>query len=246
MIYNPARILFTLSLLGSTPLLFAEEKLQQVQASSTDTVDFAPGGAIRVDHSYGDLRVEGWGRHEVEITVIKSMPFDYKLKHPDEASRHLDGVHVVAERKSAAELAILTRLPHRGGLFSTALPHETNGGVMIEYDIHVPRESNLVIHHGTGSVLVSDITGNIDATCGRGDIVLMLRDSGAYSIDAQSKLGTVISDFDGTPRVRRYRLGERYSTSNSQSWARMRLRVGVGGITLKAVPPEAYASGGLK
>jgi hypothetical protein len=245
MLRNPVRILFGLSLLGIAPHLFAEEKLQQVQVSNTETVDFGAGGTIRVSRSYGDLRVEGWDRHEVEITVIKSMPFDYKPKRPAEASRHLDRVHIVTELKSATEMVISTGLPHRRGLLSPLLSPETNGGVMIEYEVHIPRDSNLVIHHGTGSVLVSDVTGNIEATCSRGDIVLMLRDSAAYSIDAQSKFGTVISDFEGAPHIRRYRLGERNATERSPS-SRIHLRVGFGGVTIKSVPPEAHAAGSMK
>jgi len=114
--------------------------------------------------------------------------------------------------------------------------------VAMEYQIHAPRNTKFVIHHGTGSVSVSDISGDIDATCGRGDIMLMLRDSGSYSIDAQNKLGIITSDFDGLPRLRRYRLGERYATANSPS-SLIHLRMGFGGVTIKAVPPEAYMAG---
>jgi hypothetical protein len=69
----------------------------------------------------------------------------------------------------------------------------------------------------------------------------MLRDSSAYSIDAATKLGTVISDFEGTTKLRRYRLGERYATSSTQSSPHIHLRMGFGGITINAVPPEAYS-----
>jgi hypothetical protein len=245
MLRTRVRILFGLSLLGIAPLLFAEEKLHQDQASTTDRMNFAPGGTIRINPSYGDLRVEGWDLPEVEITEVKSMPFDYKPEQPDEASRHLENVHIVTERKSSTEIVISTTLPTRSGLFSLFLPHKTTDSVAIEYKIHVPRNSNLVIHHGMGSVLVGDVTGNIEATCGRGDIVLMLPETGAYSFDAKSKLGAVVSDFGGTPRLRRYRLGERYAAERSPS-SEIRLRVGFGGITIKAVLPEAYGAGSVK
>jgi hypothetical protein len=245
MLRNPAIILLGLSLLGIAPLLFAEEKLQQVQASTTQRMNFAPGGTIRIDHSYGDLRVEGWDLPEAEITEIKSMPYNYRLKQPDEASMHLENVHILTERKSSAEVVISTTLPTRSGFFLPFLPRKTTGSVLIECKIHVPRDSNLVIHHGTGSVLVSDVTGNIEATCGRGDILLMLPETGAYSFDAKSKLGTVISDFEGTSRLRRYRLGESYTNGRSPS-SMIRLRVGFGGITIKSVSPEAYAASSVK
>jgi hypothetical protein len=87
--------------------------------------------------------------------------------------------------------------------------------------------------------LVSDVTGDVEASCGRGDLILMLPERGAYSINAQSKLGTVISDFDGIPKVRKYRLGERYNVDAAGSSRKLFLRVGFGGITLKALPPES-------
>jgi hypothetical protein len=99
-----------------------------------------------------------------------------------------------------------------------------------------------VIHHGVGYVLVSDMAADIEATAGRGDIVLMLRDTGAYTFDARSKFGTVISDFDGAPRLNLFRVGERYATATSPASHRMYLRMGYGGITITAVPPEAFVA----
>jgi hypothetical protein len=233
---RPECVQFGLILLAIAPSLFAEDKTKQVQATTTERMNFAPGGTIRIDPSYGDLRVEGWDLPDVEIAEMKAMPYDYKPKQPDEASWHLENVQILTERKSPTEIVISTILPTRTGFFSLFQPHQTTGSVTIEYEIHVPRDSNLVIRHGTGSVLVSDVTGNINATCSRGDIILMLPETHAYSFDAKSKLGTVISDFEGTPRVRRYRLGENYATGRPPSSV-IHLRVGFGGITIKAIPP---------
>ena len=68
---------------------------------------------------------------------------------------------------------------------------------MIDYQIHVPRDSKLVIHSVSNYILVSHVSGEIEATCSRGDIVVMLPDAGPYSIDAKSKFGNVLSDFEG-------------------------------------------------
>jgi hypothetical protein len=38
----------------------------RVEVATTERFDFAPGGTIRVTHSYGDLHVDGWARQEVE------------------------------------------------------------------------------------------------------------------------------------------------------------------------------------
>jgi hypothetical protein len=228
---NPASIVFTLSLAAMAPLLPAQQGTQQrIQPTDTERVAFSPGGAVRIDESHGDVYVEGWDQPEVEVTVVKSMPYEYKRKHPEEASKHLDSVRVVTERKSAKELTISTMHPGR----------KNTDAVIIEYEIHVPRDSKLTIHRATGSVFVIGVTSDIEVKCSRGDIQLMLRDSSRYSIDAATRLGTVISDFEGTTKVRRYRLGESYATASAPSSPRIHLRMGFGGITIKAVPPEAY------
>ena len=217
-----------LSLAALAQRLPAQQRTQQ----QTEHVSFAPGGVVRIDEPHGDVYVEGWDHAEVEVTVVKAMPYDYKRKHPEEASKHLDNVRVVTELKSATELTISTM--HPGS--------RNTDSVIIEYEIHVPRDSRLSVQHAKGSVFVIGLTSDIEVECSRGDIQLMLRDSSEYSIDAASKFGTVISDFEGTTKLKRYRLGERYSTASGQSAPRIHLRMGFGGITIKAVPPEAYST----
>jgi hypothetical protein len=252
-------IVFELGVLGAAVPVFAEDltkKPAQVTVTSTEHMSFAPGGMIRVEDSIGYVNVEGWDQPEVEITVTKSMPYDYKLKQPEEAKKHLDSVKIATERKSDAELVISTTLPRRHPAdFAPSKnfdplpffePRKTSADVRVEYEIHAPRDSKLAIRHGVGSVLVIDMAGDIEATAGRGDIMLMLRDSGSYAIDAKSKFGTVISDFEGATKLTRYRMGERYATASSPSPQRIQLRMGFGGITINAVPPEVYPAESLK
>jgi hypothetical protein len=250
MTLKTALIVFEMGVLGVAAPLFAADLTKQpsqVTVTKTEDVNFAPGGMIRVEDSIGYLNVEGWDKPQVEITVAKSMPYDYKLKQPEEARKHLDSVQIATERKSDTELVISTTLAHRQGLMKPILPRKTSADVRVEYEIHAPRNSKLVIHHGVGSVIVIDVAGDIEASGGRGDIMLMLRDSGFYAIDAKSKLGTVISDFEGTTKLNRYRMGERYATTaSSPSPQRIQLRMGFGGITINAVPPEVYPEASVK
>jgi hypothetical protein len=254
MTFKAAVILLELGVLGAAAPVCAEDltkKPAQVTVTSTERMSFAPGGMIRVEDSIGYVNVEGWDKPEVEITLTKSMPYDYKLKKPDEARKHLDSIQIATERKSDTELAISTILPRRRSAsfkpnknfdpLPVILPRKTSADVRVEYEIHAPRDSKLVIHHGVGSVTVIDIAGDIEASAGRGDIMLMLRDSGSYAIDAKSKFGTVISDFDGSTKLNRYRLGERYATADSTASRRIHLRMGFGGITISAVPLEVHA-----
>ena len=201
-----------------------ESASQSRQTAETQHVDFAPGGTIYIDGSYGILRVEGWDRPEVAVTVAKSLPYGYERKHPDKAKQRLEGLRIVAERKSATELAIST----------------TKSSLGIEYEIQVPRNSRLAIHHRVGFVSVSGVTGDIDATCRRGDLVLWLPEKGSYSIDARSKVGTVASDFPGSFAVR-YLIGQRYSHADPPPSHRIYLRARFGGITIQPILPESEA-----
>jgi hypothetical protein len=228
-------IVFELGFLGTALPMFGEVKTNQptqVTVTTTEHASFAPGGTIRINHSYGNLNVEGWDQRVVQLTVIKSMPLDYKPKRPEEATRHLSGLRIALEAKSGTEVVVSTMRTHRRG-------------VRVEYEIQAPWDSKLVIHHGAGSVSVSGLHGAIEATCSRGDILLMLPEAVAYSIDARSKFGTVLSDFAGTSHMYLYLLGERYATAVSPA-RRIRLRIGFGGITIKAAPPEAYAPQAMK
>jgi len=229
--------LVPLSMLGMTlPLFGADGTRQPPPVTTTERVSFAPGGTIRINGSYGYLNVEGWDQPEVQVTVTKSMQFDYKPKQPDEATKRLDAIRTVTERKSAAELTISTTVPSRHGDWVPFMPRTTTGGVLVEYEIHVPRDSRLAIHHGTGSVSVSGVTGDIEASAGRGDIMLWLP-PGSYSIDAKTKLGNVSSEFEGAA-LSRYLIGQRFTRVNPPPSHRLYLRMGFGGITVKGILPE--------
>ena len=201
-----------------------ESAPQPRQISDTQHIDFAPGGTIHLDGTYGILHVEGWDRPEVAITVTKSLPYGYERKHPDKAQQRLQGLRVVVARTSATELAIST----------------TKSGLGMKYEIQVPRNSSLAIHHRVGFVSISGVTGGINATCRRGDLVLWLPQQGSYAIDARSKVGTVASDFPGAFAVR-YLIGQRYSHVDPAPSRRIYLRAGFGGITIQPMLPESAA-----
>jgi hypothetical protein len=231
---RPAIFLF-----ATLAVIARAQDFKQVQTTHTDRAAFAPGGTIRVSASYGDLYVEGWDQPEVEITVIKTMPYNYKLAHPEQAEHHLEQVTIRMERRSDTDLAITTTLPSHNRFLSPTLSRTTTGSVGVEYQVHVPRESRLAIQHGTGYVFVNNVAGDIEASGRRGDLLLMLPGAAPYAIDAKSKFGTVSSDFEGAPKMARYRLGERYLSSGGPSPRHIHLRMGFGGITIKAIPPEA-------
>jgi hypothetical protein len=218
--------------------LFGDEVLTPpAQVASTERVAFAPGGTIRVD-SYGDLYVEGWDEPQVELTVLKVLPYGHEAAHPERPAQQLEAVRVVAERASPSELAISIKLPARFGWVWHPTSPVDPSHVRLEYQIHVPRNSKLAIHQGVGLVSVRNVTGDIEASCHRGDIVLWLAGTGTYSIDARSRLGKVSSDFPG-PSLSRFLVGQKFASINPAASQRLYLRAGFGGITIKPILPES-------
>jgi hypothetical protein len=216
---------------GATSLLPADDSAQRPgEVSTTERMNFASGGTIRFNNSFGDLYVQGWDRPELEITLVKWLQDVYKP--PQAAGDRLARVQFITEHASANELTIkTTTASHK--FFRH--PFGGKGDVTVRYELRVPRDSHLIIQHGGGNILIDNVTGGVEATNREGDIMLMLP-GGPYSIDAKSKMGTVTSDFAGKAR-HRYFVGERF-TGSDRSPRRIFLRVGFGGITIKEVPPE--------
>src|SRR5580700_4386336 len=177
-------LIFGLSSL--TELCADTDTARPIRVAATEHFNFAPGGTIRMKDSFGSLTVEGWDQPGVELTVDKSL--DFNSEPGQKATQHLDGVHVAAERGSGTELIISTSRPASR---SFAHPLREGSDVTLEYHIRAPRSSHLVINHAGGDVSLTGMTGDIEATSRRGDIVLMLPDLAAYSIDAHTRLGLV-------------------------------------------------------
>jgi hypothetical protein len=217
---------------ATTHLLPAAEPIQRpMQVTSTDHVSLAPGGTVRFDKSFGDLYVEGWDQPQVEMVLIKTFENYDPPKNPAE---RLEQVKFTTKQPSPNEVEIGTTIPSRSFFRH---PFGGKGPVNVRYELRVPRDTHLVIHHGGGNILIGDVRGSIEATNREGDIVLMLPYPGPYSIDARSKMGTVTSDFDGKAHVRHF-IGESFSGAGADSPRKIFLRVGFGGITIKEVSSE--------
>ena len=229
-------VLLVAGAVGISAHLFAEVGHKKIfQVTDTQKVPFQAGGTIHLNRSYGHLSIEGLDRPEVELTVTKSLDDLYDAKNPAQATKRAETVHVTAERRSDTDLEIVTTVPHYS---RWTHPLGSTGGVMVEYRIHVPRNSKLIVHHGNGDVFVSGVTADIEATGHEGDIVLLLSETEKYSIDARSKVGTVSSDFDGDFE-RRSLLGIQSTLATPAPAHRIYLRMGVGGITIKGSPAAA-------
>jgi hypothetical protein len=230
--YRRALVLAIAALTAGLPLVANTPASQPTETTKTENVKFAAGGTIRLNNSFGTLTVEGWDRPEVEVTVVKSL--GYVSESEERSKQRLDSVRVATERKSDTELEISTAAPSPG-FFGHLLLKGHDAAV--EYRIHAPRNSRLEINH-VGYISITGMTGDINATDRRGDIVLMLANLAAWSIDAHTKAGLVTSDLDATTH-RKHLVGENLSRNDAAVPHKLVLRMGFGGITIKELPPEA-------
>jgi hypothetical protein len=203
---------------------------QWLHETKTDHVDFAPGGTIQFLNAHGDLNISGWDKPEVEVTVIKSTGNLYPPKDADALRKRLGLITVKLDRKSATELDIPTLFPSR------TLMRLVRGksDLMLEYQVHVPRQSHLVIRQDIGAVIISGVAGNMEAHLSKGDIVVLMDGPEPYSVDARSSFGGVQSDQGGAAAGH---LGhQRLSFAPPSAKYKLLFRVGIGDINVKHTP----------
>jgi hypothetical protein len=220
------------------PLLAEGPAERFAQTTSLQRIDFAAGGTVRWNSSYGDLYIEGWDQPSVEIAVIKSTNF-YERSEVEKNSARLETIGVAVNRRSDTDLEISTTLPKRKHRVPP-MSSQTKNKVTMEYRIRLPRNSRLMIDHRGGMVTAGNVMGDIDVANRDGDIMLLLPEKGSYAIDARSKMGHIASDFDGKT-LSRYLVGQRFVGTGPASARRIHLRTGFGGITILALPPEGEA-----
>jgi hypothetical protein len=221
------RKLLSIGIVLALPLLADDRSKETLSATHTERFNVTPAGSIRLENSFGEVDIEGWDRPEVEVTVVRSSEHLYNEKARAEAQRRLDSVQITA-KQNGNDVVIATAYPPRNGFVH---PLSRRSDIEISYRIQAPRASKLIVDHNRGGVTVLDIGGDIHATGVNGQITLTLPAGGRYSIDAQSKLGAVYSDFEGHDR-RRHVVGEAFDSPNAAPAANLYLRVRVGDIVI--------------
>jgi hypothetical protein len=119
-----AAVLFAMTAIGADRLGSRSRKApkQSFEVTSTERVNFQPGGAIRLENSYGYLTVEGWDEPEVEIVVTKSTDHFLEARAKGAGGKSFRADPCGADRRSDKELAISTTLPGRHGFPYSILP----------------------------------------------------------------------------------------------------------------------------
>jgi len=214
------RRLLTFVVALSLPIV-AKIPLQGTVVVTTEHVDAGATSTVTIDHSVGELDIQGWDQPQVEVTATKSVFRETK----DEALRDLEKVHVkLANKDGGAE--VTTVLPERNFFVR---PFKARTDVVVQTVIRVPRGAHVVVRHESGDVRLRDVSGAIDASVHAGDLQLWMSDAKSYRIDAKCKVGGISSDFEGKFHDR-FPAGDAFADASAASAPEARLRVGIGGI----------------
>ncbi|MGH9671938.1 MAG: hypothetical protein ACRD44_02060 [Bryobacteraceae bacterium] len=208
------------------PASAGDRTKHKVEYATTQTIAFDGGGKIRIDDSFGELRVEGWNRPDVELTVKRATNRRYKPEDEWKARERLRDVRVEVTR-SGADLLIRTHFPDRG--VTRLFRGKTD--LDLEYTIRVPARADLSVRHSIGEVVVRNVHGDMSVTNGIGEVSLRLPREKDYQIEARAKIGDVSSDFDGRSR-RRSLLGAEFRRTQGAGAGHVYARVGIGEIRI--------------
>jgi hypothetical protein len=211
------------------------------QVTKTDKVDFPAGGTLRLEHSVGELTIEGWDEPQVEITTTKSTLAAYSQKEKDKQTRDLDRIQV-STKLQGNELVVTTQYPsHLAFPYVTGLDRVEN--FYLDYHIKVPRNAKLIVNHGDGEVHIAGVGGSIDATVHQGLIAVSVTGDTPPSIDAKSKFGTINSDFPGNEKAHELFIGHTFIEGGATAAQNLKLRIGYGDIIIgKAYQGSAPAT----
>ncbi|MGD1068670.1 MAG: hypothetical protein ABSB15_00905 [Bryobacteraceae bacterium] len=211
-------------------LLGEREPQKKVQVTKTEKMDFPAGGTLRLEHSVGELTIEGWDQPGAEITTTKSTRAVYSQKEKEKETKDLDRIQISTELQGN-ELIVTTQYPSHVALpWFTTLDHVEKFD--LDYHIEVPRNAKLVIKHDDGEVHIIDVAGNIDASARQGLIAVSLTGDAPRSIDAKSKIGSVNSDFPGNEKAHELFIGHTFVAGGATAAQSLKLRIAYGDLII--------------
>ncbi|MGH9832433.1 MAG: DUF4097 family beta strand repeat-containing protein, partial [Blastocatellia bacterium] len=190
-----ALLLFGCCLAFSLPVQAQTVTKREAEIKTTQTLEFGAKGTIQIVDSFGSVKVEGWDKEEVELTVTKRTQKKYEPKDLAKAAKGLERFKVTMEPVGETSMMVInTAYPS----WTPARMFRGKTNLNLDYLIKVPRQSALLIKHGIGEVEVTNVSGDIEATASIGEISLKLPEDQSYAVDARVRIGDVSSEFGQT------------------------------------------------
>jgi Putative adhesin len=186
------------------------------ELTKTYTVSGRP--RVHVETDDGSVRISTGDIKQVEIRVDYS---GYKLDHDLQVSTSQSGDSIDVQAKT-----------HGGSFFSWGGHHTS-----LRVEIHMPREADLTVRSGDGSIEVDSVSGNIDLTAGDGSIT-------AYSLKGNTRFHT------GDGHIEARGLDGQVDASSGDGhvsvegrFDNLKIRTGDGSVTARANPGSKLNGG---
>ncbi|MBV8856908.1 MAG: DUF4097 family beta strand repeat protein [Acidobacteria bacterium] len=209
-----------------------QKQKEKVTVTMKDRIEFAEGGTLNLQGTWGEVTVEGWDQPFVEITLDKTTNKKYAPKNEAQAQKALAKFGYTVKKDSAASITLAGFQPSSNLL---TRPFGGKSAVKLVYTIKVPRRSNVNIDHSMGVVAVNDVSGDLAVKNRIGEVSLKLPENGQFTVDARSKVGDVSSSarFLGD-NGREHVVGQKLvSRQDERESHRVFVRVQVGAITVR-------------
>lgn len=209
---------------------------REAEITTTQGLEFGAKGTIQIVDSFGSVKVEGWDKEEVEMTVTKRTQKKYEPKDLAKAAKGLERFKVTMEPVGETSLLVInTTYPS----WRPARMFRGKSNLKLDYLIKVPRQSALLIKHGIGEVEVTNVSGDIEATASIGEISLKLPEEQSYAVDARVRIGDVSSEFGQvTHRQGIFAVGAKLAGEPAAPTRRIFVRIGIGDIQVTKLRAE--------
>ena len=139
------RVLLTL-LVAAFAATASADKLQE---AFDRTVDVRAGTPVSIDNVNGRIVISSWDQPRVRIHAVKKA----------DTREALDKVSV--EVRTGGEVAIVSHMPRNNDSGFFGMLFGSDGNSQVEYDVTVPRSTDLKVENTNGSITVSEISGRI-------------------------------------------------------------------------------------
>jgi Toastrack DUF4097 len=216
----------TITLIASLAAWASISQRQRAEIVDNEQMLFSPGGTIEIYDSSGNVTVDGWDRPEVDLVITKASSRTYSQEELPAALDKLEHIVIKTRRVANNRLVITTSM--------SAVSRCTRAGTELTYHIHAPRETRLVIKHNVGDINVHNIAAGMDITARIGDIALRLPEKENFLVDAKARVGSVCSEWPGA-----------LLSKPAPTPVQLRLRVGIGEITVRKAKAQHRATGTL-
>ena len=122
----------------------------RLQESFDRTIDVRPGTAVSIDNVNGRISVTSWDQPRVRIHAIRRA----------ETREMLDKLGIDI-RQNGQGLTIETRMPKRNDSGLLDMIFGSDGNASVDYEVTVPRSTDLSAENTNGGVSAADVNGAI-------------------------------------------------------------------------------------